>query len=70
MVNLGRSIKIFALLLLITGLFGHLDGYFKSPINLYASDQNYTAIFNQARKDNNMIGILFTNKFCKDCYAN
>jgi thiol-disulfide isomerase/thioredoxin len=56
--------------LIIVEIYAHPDAYFSNPLNLYISDQNYSATFNKVvAKENNMIGILFTNKFCKDCYA-
>lgn len=56
--------------LFIVGILSHDNAYFTSSLNLYISDQNSTSIFNHVGKGKDMIGILFTNKFCGDCFIN
>jgi len=66
---MSRTNQTFKIIIYIVIVFISVNTYFTSPLNLYVSDQNYTKIFNDVDKESSkMIGILFTNKFCKNCY--
>jgi hypothetical protein len=58
--------KIITLLMTIT--FCQALNYFSSPLRLYVADENATTVFRQVSERKEMIGILFTNIHCKECY--
>lgn len=60
--------QVLALLLLVVVAMGRKDGYFWSPLGLYVGDRNASVVFEQVVERKEMIGILFTNKHCRECY--
>lgn len=58
---------VLALLLFVLAM-GNKDGYFWSPNGLYVADKNASEVFQQVAERKEMIGILFTNKHCRECY--
>ena len=42
-------------------------GYFESPLGKYVGDGNASRVFREESKTNNIIGILFTNRYCEEC---
>lgn len=64
-----KTNQTFKIIVYIFIAFISVNTYFTSPLNLYVSDQNYTKIFSEVGKESSkIICILFTNKFCKNCY--
>ena len=43
--------------------------YFGSSIGKYVGDNNATKIFKSSSSKNEIIGILFTNKYCEECHS-
>lgn len=48
---------------------GNCTNYFQTPLGLYVSDRNYSIIVEKAMDKKEILGILFTNKYCVDCYG-
>lgn len=58
---------IYLILLVITAFVSTEKPYFYNPINLFVGDNNSSTIFREESRKGNAIGILFTNKYCKEC---
>jgi hypothetical protein len=57
------------LLVLFAVWFGKCTVYFQTPLGLYVSDRNYSIIVEKASEKKEILGILFTNKYCMNCYG-
>ena len=62
-----RLKNVLALLIFVLAM-GQQNGYFRSPLSLYVADKNASAVFQHVVERKEMIGILFTNKHCRECY--
>jgi hypothetical protein len=63
----GQSIIIIYVVLIAVYAAGG-DQYYESSLGRYIGDNNSTDIFKRELGKQKMIGILFTNKNCRDCY--